>query len=258
MRSDLAGLVAVVGVALLTMPLYRYGPSRGRPDADGAKRGGTFLLGRFVRDWFYWFISPVERIALALRLDPLFFNVLGVLVAMVSGLLLWRGHLVAGGWTILLGSVADIFDGRIARALDVASPRGAFLDSTLDRFAETAVFVGLAAWYPETAARAVIAAALGGSLLVSYTRARGESLNVLCKLGIMQRAERIIALGFGALLDPAISDAWGRPHGSALLVVLWLVAAGTLGTAVFRTVWIAQRLPSRQSPRSHSPRGRTR
>lgn len=243
MRNDIAWLAGVLAFALLTMPVYRFGPARGRPDADGAKRGGTFLLGRFARDWFYWFIGPVERISLALRLDPLVFNLLGVLVSAVSGLCMWRGHFVAGGWTILLGSVADILDGRIARARGIASRRGAFIDSTLDRFAETAVFIGLAAHYHGPLAQAVVAAGLGGSLLVSYTRARGESLDVLCKQGVMQRAERIILLGFGALLDPAISDALGRPHGSALLVVLAIIAAGTLGTALFRTVWIARRLP---------------
>ena len=96
----------------------------------------------------------------------------------------------------------------------------------------------------------LVVAALGGSLLVSYTRARGESLGVLCKLGVMQRAERLILLGFGGILDGAVSAAWpdalwSDAAGGALLVpVLALIAVGTVGTAAFRTVWIARRLPA--------------
>ena len=85
---------------------------------------------------------------------------------------------------------------------------------------------------------------------MSYTRARGESLGVVCKLGVMQRAERLILLGLGGILDPAASAAWGGTPwadgagGALLLVVLALIALGTVGTAVFRTVWIARRLPA--------------
>jgi CDP-diacylglycerol--glycerol-3-phosphate 3-phosphatidyltransferase len=98
-----------------------------------------------------------------------------------------------------------------------------------------------------------VVAALGGSLLVSYTRARGESVGVLCKYGIMQRAERLILLGFGGILDSTVSAAWATPwadaRGGALLVpVLGVIAVGTVGTAVFRTVWIARRLPLNDPP----------
>ena len=96
-----------------------------------------------------------------------------------------------------------VLDGRLARARGLASQRGAFLDSTLDRFAEVGVFVGLAVLYMESVPElAVVVAALGGSLLVSYTRARGESLGVTARVGVMQRAERLLLVGLGAVLDP--------------------------------------------------------
>ena len=87
------------------------------------------------------------------------------------------------------------------------------------------------------------AVALSGSLLVSYTRARGESQGVVCKLGVMQRAERLLLLGFGALLDPTVSAVWGSGGVGTLMVpVLGIIAVGTVGTAIFRTVWIAREL----------------
>jgi CDP-diacylglycerol--glycerol-3-phosphate 3-phosphatidyltransferase len=88
----------------------------------------------------------------------------------------------------------------------------------------------------------VVASGLGGSLLVSYARARGESVGVVCKVGVMQRAERLLAIGLGGVLDPAVTAAAGWSEGSLLLALLALVAAGTVGTAAYRTVWIARRL----------------
>jgi CDP-diacylglycerol--glycerol-3-phosphate 3-phosphatidyltransferase len=89
---------------------------------------------------------------------------------------------------------------------------------------------------------AILIVGLSGSLLVSYTRARGEGLGIQCKKGVLQRAERMLLLGFGSILDPTISAALGRPVGAALLPVLGLIAVGSTGTAVYRTIWIARAL----------------
>jgi CDP-diacylglycerol--glycerol-3-phosphate 3-phosphatidyltransferase len=144
---------------------------------------------------------------------------------------------------VLLGGVADVLDGRIARARGMASERGAFLDSTLDRFAEVGAFVGLAVLFRASAVHvALVATALGGSLLVSYARARGESVGVVCKVGVMQRAERLLLIGFGGLLDPAVCAWTGWSPGALLMGLIALVAVGTVSTAVYRTIWIARRL----------------
>ena len=257
MRAELGVLLGTLVLGLLSVPVYAAGRRRRGTDPLGVADRGSFVLGPFVRDWFYWFIGPLERASLALGLGPLFYNLTGVAWGALGGWAFARGHPVLGGWAVLLGGVADILDGRIARARGIASQRGAFLDSTLDRFAELAAFVGLAVRFQGfPLALAVVATALGGSLLVSYARARGESLGVLCKLGVMQRAERLILLGLGGILDPAASAAWpGTPWadgagGVLLLPVLLLIALGTVGTAIFRTVWIARRLPAVDPPGS--------
>jgi CDP-diacylglycerol--glycerol-3-phosphate 3-phosphatidyltransferase len=245
MRTDLAVLGGVLAVALASMPMFALG-GRQRPDPLAPAVKGSFVLGSFVRDWFYWFLGPVDRIALAVGLGPLFFNLAGLFFGVLAGVFFATGLVVLGGWAVLIGGVADILDGRIARARGMASRRGAFIDSTLDRFAEFAAFVGLAVLFrPSALALLWVVTALGGSLLVSYTRARGESVGVLCKLGVMQRAERLMLLGFAALFDPAVSTALDRAPGALLVPVLALVAVGTVGTALFRTVWIARRLPER-------------
>lgn len=250
MRPEIAFLVAVFLVALISMPIYHLGRARRGVDKLEIANRGSFIFGTFVRDWFYWFIHPVVWVSLALRLSPLFYNILGVVFGALAGWAFAEGHHALGGWGVFLGGAADVLDGRIARAQGVASQRGAFLDSSLDRFAELGAFVGLAVRFGGSPwGLAWVTAGVGGSLLVSYTRARGESLGVVCKLGVMQRAERLLLLGFAGILDPAVSARWpdlswsDAAGASLLLPVLAVIAVGTMGTAVFRTVWIAQRLP---------------
>jgi CDP-diacylglycerol--glycerol-3-phosphate 3-phosphatidyltransferase len=246
-RTDLAVLLGLLTFALFTMPFYARSSSRERYERESGRRG-SFVLGSFVREWFYWFIRPLERVMLALGVAPLFLNLAGVAFGFAAGFAFAMGHLVLGGWGVLLGGVADMLDGLVARGRGLASRRGAFLDSTLDRFAEVGAFVGLAVYYRgSSAAVGVVVAALGFSLLVSYARARGESVGVLCRQGIMQRAERLLIVGFGGLLDPSITQWAGWGEGTLLLSAIGLVAAGTFGTAVYRTAWIARALPLHDS-----------
>lgn len=242
MRTDVAVLLGLLALAFGSMPVYA-ATAAGRKDPLEVDQRGSFVLGDFVRSWFYWFVRPIERASLAVGASPTAFNLLGVAFGIAAGALFATGRLNLGGWAVLLGGAADVLDGRIARAQGVAGTRGAFLDSTLDRFAEVGAFVGLAVLYRDSApALAAVATGLGGSLLVSYARARGESVGVVCKVGVMQRAERLLLVGFGGILDPAITAAAGWEQGTLLLVLVTLVAVGTVGTAIYRTVWIARRL----------------
>ena len=245
MTVELWTLLGLLAVGFATMPIFALGSSSAGEDPHASSAHGGFILGEFVKRWFIWFIRPVERASLALGLGPLFYNLLGVSFGLAAGALFVGGWIGWGGWAVLLGGIADILDGRVARARGMASPKGAFIDSTLDRFAEVAAFIGLALWFRDsTVGLALALTAMGGSLLVSYTRARGESLGVLCTKGVMQRAERLLGVGLGAIIDPSVSAALGRDgEGLVLLWVLGVIAVGTVGTAIYRTIWITARLP---------------
>jgi CDP-diacylglycerol--glycerol-3-phosphate 3-phosphatidyltransferase len=238
----MAVLGGILAVALLSMPAYAV-VARTRHDANEIADRGGFVLGGFVRNWFYWFIWPIEWASLAARLSPTAFNITGVLFGCAAGYSFATGSVNLGGWFVLLGGAADVLDGRIARARGMANEAGAFLDSTLDHFAEVGAFIGLTVLFRASAVElAIVTTALGGSLLVSYARARGESLGVVAKVGIMQRAERLLLVGFGGIFDPAVTAWQGWRPGTLLLWLLGLVAIGTVGTAIYRTVWIARRL----------------
>jgi phosphatidylglycerophosphate synthase len=241
---SLGVLVAVLCAAVVSMVAFG-AVGRGRRDADAERKGSRFLLGAgdFLVHWFMWAIGPAERQLVRVGAGPDHMNAAGLAFGALSGVLIGLGWLEAGGWAIVLAGVADILDGRLARARGVASPYGKFIDSTLDRFVETFAFLGFAFYFASRPFGAVVVAAgLGGSLLVSYAQARGETVGVSGSGGLMQRAERLVLQILGCLLDPSVCRWQGWPEGTVLFWVLVATAVGALGTAVHRTVWIARRL----------------
>jgi CDP-diacylglycerol--glycerol-3-phosphate 3-phosphatidyltransferase len=198
-----------------------------------------------------YLVPPPSAVAERWLRDPSFFILEGgvSLAEALGGLAVGGGAAFAAGelglaaWLLAVGGISDILDGRVARARGIASRYGAFLDSTLDRFAETGTFIGVA-WYltgaPWLTAAALLA--VSGSLLVSYTRARGEALGAPFSGGLMQRAERVVLLILGALLDAPVTGRTGWAPGTLLAGTVVLIAFGTLATAIYRAVVIARRL----------------
>jgi CDP-diacylglycerol--glycerol-3-phosphate 3-phosphatidyltransferase len=231
----------VVGGAVAAS-MVAYAAFGARRDKDERRH---FLLGvgDFFIHWFMWLLSPVEALALALGWAPDVFNFIGLGFGAASGWFFARGELVAAAFAVVAGGICDILDGRVARRTNRVSTYGAFLDSSLDRFVEVFAFLGLVIFFRDNAAGAfAAAAAMAGSLLVSYTRARGESVGVLCREGLMQRAERLVLMSLAALLDGAFSRRTGRPAGTLVFWSIALIAVATFATAAYRTWWISVRL----------------
>jgi CDP-diacylglycerol--glycerol-3-phosphate 3-phosphatidyltransferase len=137
------------------------------------------------------------------RLTPNAISLTGFALCLLAAVLVWQDHYILGGIAFVVGSVCDTLDGRYARASGKGSPFGAFLDSTLDRVEEGVVLTAVAANFSaagdDFAVAAVVVAVLA-SLMVSYTRARAEALGVECKVGIADRAVRVVILSAGLLL----------------------------------------------------------
>jgi CDP-diacylglycerol--glycerol-3-phosphate 3-phosphatidyltransferase len=242
-----AALLATLAVALVSMAAYALlGAGR---DRDAERKGSQFAggAGDFLVHWFMWAIAPAERLALRAGATPDLFNLGGLAFGAAAGLAIGAGRLEAGGWAIALGGVCDILDGRVARARQVVSDYGTFIDSTLDRFVEVFAFLGFAYYLRATPFGAVAAAAaVSGSLLVSYARARGESVGVAGPKGLMQRAERLVLTCLACLADASVASWTGRPPGTLVFWVLVLIAATTFLTAAYRTVSIARELRRRR------------
>jgi CDP-diacylglycerol--glycerol-3-phosphate 3-phosphatidyltransferase len=197
---------------------------------------------KVLREPAYRIIDPLVHRLIRMKVHPNAISTVGFSTTLVAGLLYHLDHVRSAGLLVLLGGAIDIVDGRVARESGLESEFGAFYDSTLDRISEVVVFVGLASLYntiradvEDVAMVYVILVALGGSLMVSYTRARAESLGFECKVGLMQRAERVVLLGLGSL---AFGLAW---DGLALDLIIITVAVLTNLTALQRIVWVYQR-----------------
>ena len=253
--ESLGAFPIVLGALLVSMAVYAVrGP---REDADQKAKSGQFFLGAgdFLLHWFMWVVDPLTRLSIRLGLTPDFYNYAGLVLGLGSGFFIASGRIEAGGWAIALCGVADILDGRIARALGVASDFGDFIDSTFDRYVEIAAFLGFLTLLSDHPGGPFLAAfAMAGSLAVSYTRARGEALGVMCTGGLMQRGERLVLTCLACLTDRGLNRSFGWPRHTVIVWTLGLVGVFTLLTTIHRTVWIAQRLKeealSRRSPRA--------
>ncbi|MDP2958534.1 MAG: CDP-alcohol phosphatidyltransferase family protein [Longimicrobiales bacterium] len=187
----------------------------------------------------YGIIDPVTRWMVRRRVHPNLLTTFGFLSVVGAGVLYHLDHVRWAGVLVLLGGVWDIFDGQVARVGGMASKFGSFYDSTLDRISEIVVFLGLLSLY-NSYGRALgdvwmvyaLFLAMGGSLMVSYTRARAEGLGLDCRVGLMQRPERVLLLGLGSL---SFGLTWG---GLVLNGAIVLVAVLTNVTAIQRIVWV--------------------
>lgn len=154
-------------------------------------------------------------------------TVLGVLMAAAASVAIANGALRAGLLLLILTALPDVLDGAVAKASGTASPRGAFFDSVADRFTDALLLLGVA-WYLASTQPGRIAvlpmAVLGASMLISYERAKAEALGYHAKGGLMERAERLIALGLGLLFH------------QLLVPILWVMLVLTLVTAGQRFV----------------------
>jgi CDP-diacylglycerol--glycerol-3-phosphate 3-phosphatidyltransferase len=242
-RVALIVLAAVLVACLGSMAVYAL---RGRkPDADATSKGAQLFSGKanFLLHWFLWAVDPAVGISLRLGLTPDFYNFAGLALGVLSGVFIAWGHLPLGGWAIAIGGICDILDGRIARLTGTASAYGDFVDSTFDRFVEVFVFLGFVLFFRDNVYGIFGAsAAMAGSLLVSYARARGEVHGVLCSGGLMQRGERLVLTCLVCLLDPPLAHWMGWRVGTACLWLLALLAVTTFVTAAQRTAWISLRL----------------
>lgn len=190
---------------------------------------------------FYAVIRPIVDWLLRTGVRPNTITTVGTTVVLFSSVAYGLGWIRTGGALLLLSGIVDTLDGQVARQSDRVTKFGAFYDSTLDRVGDGATFIGIGTFFllaPDVAWRvsAVVVAmvAILASLLVSYARARAEGLGLDCKVGIAQRAERIVGLGLASVIVGA------GPRALVLEGIVALLALASVITVVQRFVYVYQ------------------
>lgn len=159
-------------------------------------------------------------------MNPNFLTVTGALVSIVAAVAFARGSFLAAGILVLAGGFFDLIDGVVARHHGVSTRFGAFLDSTLDRFVDMALLLGIAMYFAQTGRPGGVllaGTALVATVLVSYSKACAERFVPQVSVGVLERGERVGLLAAGAIFD-------------LLVPALWIVAIGSTITVIQRFV----------------------
>jgi CDP-diacylglycerol--glycerol-3-phosphate 3-phosphatidyltransferase len=156
-------------------------------------------------------LSAIIRACVVLRIHPNILTVTGVFINVLAAWALGLGAFVWGGVIMIAANIFDFIDGKVARELKWESEFGGFWDSVMDRFSDISLFIGLIYLYAEkgrTDYVIVTALAMMFSVMTSYTRARAESIITKCKVGFMERPERIVLFMIGAFTNRMAAVMW--------------------------------------------------
>lgn len=157
------------------------------------------------------YVRKVAKWVIRRPINPNFLTFGGLVLNLVAGILLALGQWFVGAWVILGAGLFDLLDGAMARNQGDVTPFGGFFDSVIDRYSDFSLFLGIAIFYLRTQASGTIVlaiVALAGATMVSYTRAKAETVIPKCNVGVMERAERILILAAGALSTWMIPALW--------------------------------------------------
>ncbi len=191
------------------------------------------MVANLARAWGVRFIEPIARLLQRAGLTPNAVTVLGFFLTAAVAVVVATGHFLTAGLLLIITLGADALDGTLARLTGNVTRFGGFLDSTLDRWAEVALY-GALVWHflrvDQDTAVLLAVAAMAASLLVSYTRARAEGVGLQCKEGLFTRFERLAILIAGLIFNLVVP-------------ALWIIAVLAGLTAVQRiwVTWLADR-----------------
>ena len=161
-------------------------------------------LAEIRKDLAHRITNPIIGILSKSGIKPNALTFIGLALNIAAAYVIATGHFLFGGVLVLISGLFDLLDGALARFTGQTTQFGAILDSTVDRISEAAILCGVLIWYiPKegTLEIVLIFAVLTGSFLVSYVRARAEGLGLQCQVGLFTRAERVIVLAIGLLVN---------------------------------------------------------
>jgi CDP-diacylglycerol--glycerol-3-phosphate 3-phosphatidyltransferase len=192
----------------------------------------------YLKKWFLRVVEPAISFLARNNVSPNTITTVGTLLTIAAAVVYATGHIMSAGWLMSVTAAFDVIDGQVARRTGRCTVFGAFYDSTLDRVADGALMAGLTVFYMTSPVHhnlymaVVCLAGIIGSFLVSYTRARAESLGIDAKVGVMQRPERIVLLSAPQALFGLFWNGW------VLMAIIILLSVTSWITAVQRIAFV--------------------
>jgi CDP-diacylglycerol--glycerol-3-phosphate 3-phosphatidyltransferase len=196
------------------------------------------ILPDWLKNGYLRLVDPVADFFVRAGVHPNTITAFGTACTVAASVIFGMGHIRTAGWFLGLTALFDVLDGTVARRSGKESTFGAFLDSTLDRLADGAVFVGLATFYAlsvehgSTLMMLVCMSGLVGALMTSYTRARAEPLGIDAKVGMVQRPERVVLLSAPQAFFGLALDGW------VLRAVVFIITIGAWITVIQRIAFV--------------------
>ncbi len=245
---SLLPLIIVNSVFILAIIVFAFLYPKRKKSEDVLRRMHPTFVGVFQRELWYWLNQPLLALFKFLKLTPNMVTGISLVLGFISAYCYMSGMFALAGWILILSATLDILDGWLARQTGQESPEGAFFDSCVDRYSEGAVFLGITLFYAingniimygVNAAPFIIAIsiiALIGSQIVSYAKARGESVGSTTNAGLMQRPERVVLLSvvsvFYPFLQLLMSHFGFNEHYPMVLVILLMAILTNISAAV--------------------------
>jgi phosphatidylglycerophosphate synthase len=178
----------------------------------------TYHIGQGGR--FLW--AKIVNVFAAAKINPNALTAIGFCINVLAAYLFAYGYFRWAGATVILAAIFDLTDGPVARKTKRVTPFGGFLDSVVDRYSDLLLLIGLLVYYGRIARFwyvTLVAVAMIGAVMTSYTRARAENLIPKCKVGFLERPERIVLIIIGALADRMAAVLWVITVFSQLTVI---------------------------------------
>jgi CDP-diacylglycerol--glycerol-3-phosphate 3-phosphatidyltransferase len=206
------------------------------------------MITRQIGRTLNFILLAIVRAFAATGISPNVLTVIGFAVTLLGAYLFAYGYFRWAGLAVILAGLFDMLDGRVARLSNQVTPFGGFLDSVLDRYSDLCLMIGLLLFYGRANRSwyvALVAVAMIGSVMTSYARARAENVIPTCKVGFLERPERMVLIIIGALFD-------------RMAPVMWIIAVLSTWTVVHRVVYTWQEsrppaLPSQPRAGAQSP-----
>jgi CDP-diacylglycerol---glycerol-3-phosphate 3-phosphatidyltransferase len=242
-------LLDIMVIFTITIFAFIY-PKRERDKTIPVYTHKTFL-GTFLREYGYWFTYPFIYVFIKLKITPNTLTLFSPFLAFISAYLYFTGNFAGAGWVLILSGIMDTLDGRLARLTNQITKEGAYLDSNIDRYSDAIIFGGIALYFRDNLFILIIALlAIVGMEVTSYAKARGEVNGIMTKIGLMQRAERVILLWIVSVFHPFIMlilNRFGITTEYPMIITLILMAILTNQTAIVRIIFIFKEIRKRSA-----------